>query len=62
MESFALFLVKGINYVVPDRFAISTERVAKAMIAEAVHAKEQGFDLESPQVQVWDNKAIADSA
>ena len=56
LESIGLFFIKGVNAIIPDRYAISTERVAKAMINDA----DQQLDAASPSaVNLYENLEIA---
>lgn len=56
LESIGLFLIKGVNAILPDRYAISTERVAKAMLNDA----NQQLDATSPaSFNLYENLNIA---
>lgn len=56
LESIGMFFIKGVNAIIPDRYAISTERVAKAMVHDA---NEQLNSASQPKVNVYDNTEIA---
>jgi uncharacterized protein YbjT (DUF2867 family) len=56
LESIGLFFIKGVNAVIPDRFSISTERVAKAMVNDA---NEQLNSAALPNVNLYENAEIA---
>lgn len=58
MESIGLFFVRGVNAIIPDRYTITTERVAKAMLVEAIEYQKSPGSGE-PQVHILDNLQIA---
>lgn len=61
LETVGGFLARGVNWAVPDRFAIKTEDVAKAMLRESetwIKAKNRA----EPMIKVYDNKVMANIA
>ena len=62
LESIGQFFAKGINYLVPDRFAIKTEIVAAAMVKQAARFFQAQDKPMEPAVSIHDNYNIAQLA
>lgn len=58
LEKLGMFFAKGINWCIPNRIAIPTETVAKAMVKDSINGLSKSSNPQN-SVSIYDNKQIA---